>query len=263
MAHARRHRRGAAVEHVPGAFELPLAARALALQGEFDAVVALGCVIRGDTAHFEFVAGECAHGLQRVMLDTGVPVSFGVLTVDTRAQALRARGAGLAQQGWRGARRPRSRWQPAAAAEVSGRSEHATPAPARWRVNSRCRRCIAGSSTAANGRTWCPSSRPMPTCRGPMPTYFQAWSPASAARTMNSTPRSRRCSIASRPSSIRSSTRVLLIGSYELQHRPEVPFRVVINEAVSLARRFGATDGHKFVNGVLDRAARLWRIQEH
>lgn len=56
---------------------------------------------------------------------------------------------------------------------------------------------------------------------------------------------------------------VLLIGSYELQHRPEVPFRVVINEAVGLARRFGATDGYKFVNGVLDRAARLWRAPEH
>jgi N utilization substance protein B len=56
---------------------------------------------------------------------------------------------------------------------------------------------------------------------------------------------------------------VLLIGGYELQHRPDVPFRVVINEAVSLARRFGATDGHKYVNGVLDRAAHLWRSQEH
>jgi transcription antitermination protein NusB len=56
---------------------------------------------------------------------------------------------------------------------------------------------------------------------------------------------------------------LLLIGSYELQQRPDVPFRVVINESVSLARRFGATDGHKFVNGVLDRAARLWREQEH
>jgi N utilization substance protein B len=56
---------------------------------------------------------------------------------------------------------------------------------------------------------------------------------------------------------------VLLIGGYELQHRPEVPFRVVINEAVSLARRFGATDGHKYINGVLDRAAHLWRSHEH
>jgi N utilization substance protein B len=56
---------------------------------------------------------------------------------------------------------------------------------------------------------------------------------------------------------------VLLIGSYELKHRPDIPFRVVINEAVTLARRFGATDGHKFINGVLDRAARLWRPAEH
>ncbi|HTT03684.1 MAG TPA: 6,7-dimethyl-8-ribityllumazine synthase [Steroidobacteraceae bacterium] len=87
------------VEQVPGAFELPLAARALALSGSVDAVVALGCVIRGDTAHFDYVAGECARGLQRVMLDTGVPVSFGVLTVDTRDQALERAGAGPLNKG--------------------------------------------------------------------------------------------------------------------------------------------------------------------
>jgi N utilization substance protein B len=56
---------------------------------------------------------------------------------------------------------------------------------------------------------------------------------------------------------------LLLIGAYELQHRADIPFRVVINEAVTLARRFGATDGHKFINGVLDRAAHLWRASEH
>lgn len=87
------------VERVPGAFELPLCARALALGGAVDAVVALGCVIRGDTAHFEFVAGECARGLQRVMLDTGVPVSFGVLTVETRAQALERAAPGALNKG--------------------------------------------------------------------------------------------------------------------------------------------------------------------
>jgi N utilization substance protein B len=54
-----------------------------------------------------------------------------------------------------------------------------------------------------------------------------------------------------------------LIGSYELQHRPDVPYRVVINEAVGLARRFGATDGYKYINGVLDRLARVWRASEH
>jgi 6,7-dimethyl-8-ribityllumazine synthase len=75
------------IERVPGAFELPLAARELALSGAFNAVVALGCVIRGETAHFEYVAGECARGLQQVMLQTGVPVSFGVLTTETLQQA--------------------------------------------------------------------------------------------------------------------------------------------------------------------------------
>jgi 6,7-dimethyl-8-ribityllumazine synthase len=87
------------VERVPGAFELPLAARAFALQGSVDAVVALGCVIRGDTAHFDFVAGECARGLQRVMLDTGVPISFGVLTVENRAQALERASADSLNKG--------------------------------------------------------------------------------------------------------------------------------------------------------------------
>jgi len=75
------------IERVPGAFELPLAALKFARSGTVDAVVALGCVIRGDTAHFDFVAGECARGLQQVALDTGIPVSFGVLTTDTVVQA--------------------------------------------------------------------------------------------------------------------------------------------------------------------------------
>jgi 6,7-dimethyl-8-ribityllumazine synthase len=75
------------VEWVPGAFELPLAAQALARRGQCDALVALGCVIRGETAHFEYVAGECARGLQQVMLNTGVPVAFGVLTTENLEQA--------------------------------------------------------------------------------------------------------------------------------------------------------------------------------
>jgi 6,7-dimethyl-8-ribityllumazine synthase len=87
------------VERVPGAFELPLVARTLALGGQVDAIVALGCVIRGETAHFEYVAGECASGLQRVMLDTGVPVAFGVLTVESRAQALERAGRGPQNKG--------------------------------------------------------------------------------------------------------------------------------------------------------------------
>jgi len=76
------------VAWVPGAFELPLVARAMAASGRVDAVVALGAVIRGDTGHYDFVAGECASGLQRVQLDSGLPVVFGVLTTDTVDQAL-------------------------------------------------------------------------------------------------------------------------------------------------------------------------------
>ena len=76
------------VARVPGAFELPVAARRLAACGRYDAVIALGCVIRGGTPHFEYVAGACARGLQQAGLETGVPVIFGVLTVDTVEQAI-------------------------------------------------------------------------------------------------------------------------------------------------------------------------------
>jgi 6,7-dimethyl-8-ribityllumazine synthase len=79
---------GCALVWVPGAFELPVMAERLASSGEFDAIVALGAVIRGGTPHFDYVAGECASGLNRVALDHGLPVTFGVLTTDTVEQAL-------------------------------------------------------------------------------------------------------------------------------------------------------------------------------
>lgn len=80
-------REAVTVVPVPGAFELPLAALALAKTRRYACIVALGCVIRGETAHFEFVAGEAASGLQLAAIETGVPVSFGVLTTDTVEQA--------------------------------------------------------------------------------------------------------------------------------------------------------------------------------
>ena len=87
------------VAWAPGAFELPLVAQALA--GAADAVVCLGAVIRGDTGHYDFVAGECAAGIQRVQLDTGVPVVFGVLTTDTVEQALARRSRDRRTKGGR------------------------------------------------------------------------------------------------------------------------------------------------------------------
>jgi 6,7-dimethyl-8-ribityllumazine synthase len=88
---------------VPGAFELPLAASRLASSGEFDAVICLGAVIRGATGHYEHVAGQCAAGIARVALDTGVPVVFGVLTTDTIEQALERAGTKAGNKGYESA----------------------------------------------------------------------------------------------------------------------------------------------------------------
>lgn len=85
---------------VPGAFELPLAAKYAAESGRFDAVVALGAVIRGETDHYDYVCGEAARGIQDVQLRTGVPVGFGVLTVDSMEQAqARVEGGGKRDSG--------------------------------------------------------------------------------------------------------------------------------------------------------------------
>jgi 6,7-dimethyl-8-ribityllumazine synthase len=91
---------GTTVAWVPGAFELPLAAQRLAASGEFDAVIVLGAVIRGATAHFEHVAGQAATGLSRAALDTGVPVVFGLLTTDTIEQAIERSGTKAGNKGF-------------------------------------------------------------------------------------------------------------------------------------------------------------------
>jgi 6,7-dimethyl-8-ribityllumazine synthase len=88
------------VAWTPGAFELALAARWAIDSGGVDAVVCLGAVIRGETAHFDFVAGRAASGIQRVALDTGVPVIFGVLTTDTVEQAMERAGGSRGNKGW-------------------------------------------------------------------------------------------------------------------------------------------------------------------
>ncbi|MEY4633643.1 MAG: hypothetical protein RLZ18_1015 [Actinomycetota bacterium] len=84
---------------VPGAFELPLAAQALAETGKVDAIICLGTVIRGDTPHFDYVCGEAARGIQDAQLNTGIPVMFGVLTVNTEQQAIDRSGPGIDNKG--------------------------------------------------------------------------------------------------------------------------------------------------------------------
>lgn len=84
---------------VPGAFEMPLAVKKVAERKKHDAIIALGAVIRGGTPHFEYVAGECVKGISHVSLDTGVPVTFGVLTVDTIEQAIERSGTKAGNKG--------------------------------------------------------------------------------------------------------------------------------------------------------------------
>jgi len=84
---------------VPGAFEIPLVLRKLALSRRYDALIALGAVIRGDTPHFDYVAGECAAGVSRISLESGVPIAFGVLTTNSVEQAMDRAGGKAGNKG--------------------------------------------------------------------------------------------------------------------------------------------------------------------
>lgn len=92
-----------AVIKVPGAFEIPLAARRAAETRQFDAIVCLGCVIRGGTPHFEYIASAVAHGLANAAAETGVPMTFGVLTTNSVEEALERAGLQTANKGWEAA----------------------------------------------------------------------------------------------------------------------------------------------------------------
>lgn len=87
------------IARVPGAFDLPLVAQKMAQSKRYQAIVALGAVIRGDTAHFDFVAGECASGLTRASLDAGIPIAFGVITTDNVEQAMDRAGGKAGNKG--------------------------------------------------------------------------------------------------------------------------------------------------------------------
>ena len=88
------------VAWVPGAFELPIVAQKMAQTGRFDVVTCLGCIVRSDTPHFDYVAGESSKGIARVSLDTGVPITFGVITADTVDQAVQRAGVKSGNRGW-------------------------------------------------------------------------------------------------------------------------------------------------------------------
>jgi 6,7-dimethyl-8-ribityllumazine synthase len=88
------------VVRVPGSFEIPLAAKRMAASGRYDALIALGAVIRGATPHFDYVAGEVSKGVAQVMLESGVPIAFGVITANTLEQAIERAGSKSGNKGW-------------------------------------------------------------------------------------------------------------------------------------------------------------------
>ena len=88
---------------VPGAFEIPFAAKEAAARGQFAAIVCLGCLIRGATAHFEYIASACSHGITDAASATGVPMTFGVLTTNSVEEAIERAGEGPANKGWEAA----------------------------------------------------------------------------------------------------------------------------------------------------------------
>jgi 6,7-dimethyl-8-ribityllumazine synthase len=87
------------IARVPGTFEVPLVAQQMALSTRYDAVICLGCLIRGSTAHFDYIASECSKGIAQAMMNSGVPITFGVLTTDTIEQAIERAGTKAGNKG--------------------------------------------------------------------------------------------------------------------------------------------------------------------
>jgi 6,7-dimethyl-8-ribityllumazine synthase len=87
------------VARVPGTFEVPLVAQVMALSGNYDAVICLGCLIRGSTPHFDYIAAECSKGIAQAMMNSGIPVTFGILTTDSIEQAIERAGTKAGNKG--------------------------------------------------------------------------------------------------------------------------------------------------------------------
>jgi len=91
------------IARVPGSFEIPLLAKKMALSGKYDAIICLGALIRGGTIHFDILSSEVTKGIANVMLDTGVPITFGIITTDTIEQAIERAGTKMGNKGWQAA----------------------------------------------------------------------------------------------------------------------------------------------------------------
>jgi N utilization substance protein B len=255
---------------VPGALEIPLACRRWRKARRFDALIALGAVIRGETYHFEIVANDSCRALMEVQLDSGVPIANGILTCEDDDQAL----ARMQQKGIRLRTGWRSRWPiccVAVGSTVRAMTEYNGQSPSRaeraGRAAARSPRRRAREFGAAGALPVAVSAattkrRSKPTC-GDVEGFDKAdreFFVKTAARRARAA--RRRCRSNCNPSSTVPfgelspiEACVLLAGAFELRNYPQTPYRVIINEVDRAGQGFGGTDGHKYVNGVLDKLA--------
>ena len=254
---------------VPGAFELAGAARRVAERIRPAAVVCLGCVIRGGTPHFEYIASAAAHGISQASAETGVPMAFGVLTTDSVEQAVRTRRGGAGQQGPRGG-------------AGRHRDGHAVPG-ARGRAVTGDRRARPMGRPASRPRSGAAGALPDDR-RPPRPGYRRVAGPDAWRRGCDrrSTIRTRRSPGGWRSAPGRRGRRstqiieplctnwrldrlnvvdhlVLRLAIHEWLTEPSTPPRVVLSEALDLARDYSGEAAVRFVNGVLDAAFRQLR----
>jgi 6,7-dimethyl-8-ribityllumazine synthase len=238
---------------VPGAFELPLAVKKLLASESFDAVIALGAVIRGGTPHFEYVAGECVKGLSHVSLDSSVPVTFGVLTVDSIEQAIERAGTKAGNKGEEKEpsavepTRPRRQRIPLAQRRKARRV--ILQAVYQWIMTQDSPKDIAKQyREETEGKVdWDYFGEIFVEIPAQVIQLNEFLEPVIDRQLKALDP---------------IEKALLYLGTYELAYRIDVPYRVVINECVELAKVFGATDGHKYINGVLDKLAKTLRAVE-
>ena len=254
---------------VPGAYELPLAAGALAKTGKYDAVIALGTVIRGGTAHFEYVAGGASNGLAHVAQDSEIPVAFGVLTTESIEQAIERAGTKAGNKGAEAAltaleminvlleRVGSIEWPSTLTMRTKGKS--VKPAARR-----RARECAVQALYS-----WQLSQNDIADVEYQFLAeqdvkdvdvlYFRELLAGVATNTayLDGLMKPYLSRLLEELGQVEKA--VLRIALYELSKRSDVPYKVAINEAIELAKSFGAEDSHKFVNGVLDKAAPVIR----
>lgn len=241
---------------VPGAYELPLAAGALAKTGKYDAVIALGTVIRGGTAHFEYVAGGASNGLAHVAQDSEIPVAFGVLTTESIEQAIERAGTKAGNKGAEAALTALEMINVLKAIKADFSKGNSVKPAARRRARECAVQALYSWQLSQNDIADVEYQflaeqdvkdvdvlyfRELLTGVATNSAYLDGLMQPYLSRQLEELGQVEKA--------------VLRIALFELSKRDDVPYKVAINEAIELAKTFGAEDSHKFVNGVLDKAA--------